>query len=134
MSSAAVQTNTTRHRQLVSVTLIILPLLMGANDDFLFEIEEEAKRQATTLRIDTDDTVTTPVSTDTGENSASERLPSGLDQAAFEHAFSNLSPKVFSFYKKLDTNAKMQIYKHYKNDQRLSTISDQIVRLLTRKP
>lgn len=107
--------------------LLTIPFLLGADDNYLREIEEEAKRQATTL-------ITSPVQSGPAPTDAApERLASGLNQAAFERALREALPGTYAFYQRLDPASQQQVYASYQNDSRLAGISAQIVRLLDGK-
>ena len=107
--------------------LLIAPLLLGADDDYLREIEEEAKRQATTL-------LTNPAASELAPATDSDRLAPGLAQPAFEQALRENLPGSYAFYQRLAPANQRQIYAAYQQDNRLAAISEQIVRLTRGKP
>ncbi len=107
--------------------LLIAPLLLGADDDYLREIEEEAKRQATTL-------LTNPAASELAPATDSDRLAPGLAQPAFEQALRENLPGSYAFYQRLAPANQQQIYAAYQQDNRLAAISEQIVRLTRGKP
>lgn len=121
----------TTSRHLAIGLLLLAPLLLGA-DDYLHEIEEEAKRQATTLVIDQPQPAPVSVST-TQAGGASEQLATGLDFKAFEQALRESLPGTYTSYQQLNSEQKRQIYDFYRNDNRLANISEQIARLLNGK-
>lgn len=116
-------------KRLFGGLLLAAPLLLGADYDYLREIEEEAKRQAVTLT-----TSQTPSSSDTALTSsgdtAAERLPPGLEQAEFERMLRSDFAGTYAFYQRLDTAGKQQVYESYQKDNRLSSIGEQVTRLL----
>jgi hypothetical protein len=107
--------------------LLIAPLLLGADDDYLREIEEEAKRQATTL-------LTSPAASELAPATDSDRLAPGLAQPAFEQALRANLPGTYAFYQRLTPANRQKIYAAYQQDNRLAVISEQIVRLTSGKP
>jgi len=107
--------------------LLIAPLLLGADDDYLREIEEEAKRQATTL-------LTKPAASEPAPATDSDRLAPGLAQPAFEQALRANLPGSYAFYQRLTPANQQKIYTVYQQDNRLAAISEQIVRLTRGKP
>ncbi len=115
-------------RGCVAGLLLLVPLLLGA-DDYLREIEEEAKRQAVTLVIGQPQPAPTPERTSVDD--ASDRLAAGLDQAAFERALRENLPGTHAFYQQLDPDRKRRVYESYRNDNRLASISEQVARLLS---
>ncbi|NJM13134.1 MAG: hypothetical protein HC889_15855 [Synechococcaceae cyanobacterium SM1_2_3] len=112
--------------------LLAAPFLIGAGDGYLREIEEEVKRQATTL-ITTAPQSAPPLAT-TAVDTSAERLASGLEPTAFEQALRRNLPGTYTLYEQLDATAKQQAYEAYQNDNRLANISAQITRLLSGKP
>lgn len=118
----------------VSLALgLILPLLVQADDAYLREIEDEAKRQATTLT-----TIQPPPRPALGPATAgpaSERLASGLDRSAFDQALRvGSSKEQFAAFQRLTPRNQQQVYEFYRTDSRLATIGEQIVRLGAAKP
>lgn len=106
--------------------LFIAPLLLGADDDYLREIEEDAKRQATML-------LTSPAA-ESAPATDSDRLAPGLAQPAFEQALRASLPGSYAFYQRLTPANQQKIYTVYQQDNRLAAISEQIVRLTSSKP
>ncbi|MCB1768181.1 MAG: hypothetical protein KDJ31_00545 [Candidatus Competibacteraceae bacterium] len=114
--------------------LLVAPLLLGADDSYLREIEEEAKRQAAMLIID-QAAPSRPEATaanNKGETTA-DRLASGLDQAAFEQALRESLPGTYALYQQFDTARKQQVYIAYQSDSRFAHISEQVIQLLSGK-
>lgn len=114
--------------------LLVAPLLLGADDSYLREIEAEAKRQAAMLTID--QTSSSPPATpaaNPGEINA-ERLASGLDQTGFEQALRQALPGTYSLYQQFDATRKQTVYGYYQKDNRLASISEQVIQLLSAKP
>ncbi len=108
--------------------LLLIPLLLGA-DDYLREIEEEAKRQATNLVIDPSQAA----SGTTAVGDISDRLATGLDQATFERALRENLPGTYAFYQRLGPDQQKQVYETYRSDNRFASISEQVARLLNGK-
>ncbi len=104
--------------------LLVASPLWGANDHYLSEIEEEAKRQATTL-------ITSPTAPNsaTASDTTTERLVQGLDTAAFERALRAALPGTYVLYQQLDPARQRQVYQAYRSDNRLASISAQVARL-----
>jgi hypothetical protein len=118
---------------LTGLLLLTAPFLLGADDAYLREIEEEAKRQATTLTVNlSPPRLATPDVSPT--ESAMDRLASGLDQAAFEQALRETLPGTYALYQQFDPPRKRQVYESYRNDNRLAGISEQVIQLLSAKP
>lgn len=118
--------------RLVGVILLVAPLLAWADDSYLREIEEEAKRQAATLI--TSQPRVEPTPTTTTLDIATERLAPGLDRAAFERNLREKQPETHAFYQKLNSAGQQQIYEAYRNDNRLVAIGARIAQLLSGKP
>ncbi|MDG4552078.1 MAG: hypothetical protein P9F19_02635 [Candidatus Contendobacter sp.] len=112
---------------LSSLLLLTVPLLLGADDDFLREIEDQARRQAATLVTNSP---TVPLVPDTG----ADRLETELDPAAFEQALRRSLPGTYTIYQQLNTKRKQQLYQAYQSDNRLTNISERAAQLLSGKP
>lgn len=118
---------------LTGLLLLATPFLLGADDAYLREIEEEAKRQAATLTINpAPPRLAAPDVSST--ESAMDRLASGLDQAAFEQALRETLPGTYALYQQFDPSRKQQVYESYRNDNRLAGISERVIQLLSAKP
>ncbi|HOB62266.1 MAG TPA: hypothetical protein PKI41_09095 [Candidatus Competibacteraceae bacterium] len=102
--------------------LLIAPPLLGADDNYLREIEEEAKRQATFLMAG-------PVQSSAATDSGTDRMAAGANQASFEKALRDSLPGTWAFYLRLSPAGKQQVYEAYQQDNRFSNISEQIIRL-----
>ena len=113
----------------VAGLLLLVPLLLGA-DDYLREIEEEAKRQAPSLVIDPSSPA--PGTTAVGDTTT-DRLAAGLDQVAFEQALRENLPGTYAFYQRLGPDQRKQVYETYRSDNRFASISEQVARLLSGK-
>lgn len=122
------------HLGWAGLLLLAIPLLLGANDGYLREIEEEAKRQAATLTIDqtSSSLPATPVAKP-GEISA-DRLASSLDQTEFEQALRETLPGTYALYQQFDATRRQAVYVFYQKDNRLGSISEQVIQLLSAKP
>jgi hypothetical protein len=112
--------------------LLVIPLLLGADDSYLREIEDEVKRQATTLIIDLSQSGSTP--TTTAADTTVERLAAGLDIAAFEQALRKSLPGTYTLYQRLNPAGRQQVHALYRDDNRLASISEHVTRLLGGKP
>lgn len=108
--------------------LLLLPLHgHGQTTDgtnYLFQIEEEAKRRAAT-----------PLATETPSAPAAldstERLPLGLQPEAFEKALQEQFVGTYVFYQRLTPEGKRQIFEIYQRDNRVGTIREQTLKLLS---
>lgn len=116
--------------RLAGILLLAAPLLAGADDNYLREIEEEAKRQATTLTTSQPQ----PAPALTAPATATGRLAPGLDRAAFERALREGQPGLHASYQRLDSTGQQQVYETYRNDSRLASIGERIARLLGTQP
>ncbi len=106
---------------------LIGPLLLGADDDYLREIENEAQRQAATLIIG-------PAAPELAPAATTDRLASGLNQTAFEDALREKLSGTYAFYQHLTPANRQKVYALYQKDNRLTAISEQIIRLSSGKP
>jgi hypothetical protein len=118
----------------ISLLLLVAPFLLGADDSYLREIEEEAKRQAATLTIDQTSSSRETATMANKEGATADRLASGLDETEFEQALRETLPGTYALYQQFDTTRKQKIYAAYKNDNRLAGISEQVIQLLSAKP
>ncbi|RUQ29233.1 MAG: hypothetical protein EKK68_13200 [Candidatus Competibacteraceae bacterium] len=108
--------------------LLIGPLLIGADNGYLREIENEAKQQAATL-------ITGPAAPEQGPAVVTDdRLATGLDQSAFDQALRENLPGTYAFYQQLSAPNRQKVYTSYQKDNRLSAISQQIIQLTSDKP
>ena len=117
---------------LPGLLFLAVPLLLGADGDYLREIEEEARRQATALIASPPPSSSTAPTAPT--DAKADRLEAGLNPAAFEQALRQQLPDAYTVYQQLDANRKQQAYRAYQNDNRLASISEQVTRLLGGKP
>jgi hypothetical protein len=108
-------------RGLIGLLLLLASPVVGADDLYLSEIEEEAKRQAATL-------ITQPTAA-TAPAAAADRLAPGLDSSAFARALRAELPGTFVLYQRLDPARQRQVYEAYRRDNRLASISAQVARL-----
>jgi len=118
--------------RLAGMLVLAAPLLVGADDSYLREIEEEAKRQAMTLT--TSQPQPAPVLAAPAPDTAAERLAPGLDRAAFERSLREGLPGTYASYQQLNSASQQRVYESYRNDNRLTNISEQVTRLLSGKP
>lgn len=113
---------------LSGLLLLIVPLLLGADDNYLREIEDEARRQATTL-------ITSPLKAPSpSPDVRADHLEAGLDPAAFEQALRQNLPGTYALYQQLDANNQQQVYRIYQNNNQFAHISEQVAHLLGGKP
>lgn len=116
--------------QLAGMALLAAPLLAGADDNYLREIEDEAKRQATTLTTSQQPPV--PV---LAPDVVTERLAPKLNRTTFEQALRERLPKeTYVSFQRLNPASQQRIYESYQSDNRLANISEQIARLASGKP
>ena len=128
MSSSPLPFAPTARGGLSGLLLLVIPLLLGADDSYLREIEDEARRQAATL------ITSPPKAPPSSPGARSDHLEAGLDPAAFEQALRQNLPGTFALYEQLDANHKQQVYKSYQNNNQLALISEQVAQLLGDKP
>ena len=117
-------------RWLIGLLLLAVPLPSGADDAYLHEIEEEAKRQA--LILLTQEPPSTSPALVTPADMDPDRLATGLDAAAFEQALRQNLPGTYASYQQFDAQQKQQVYQAYRNDNRLVSISEQVARLISK--
>ncbi|HOW76617.1 MAG TPA: hypothetical protein P5102_02030 [Candidatus Competibacteraceae bacterium] len=118
---------------LTGLLLLAAPFLVGADDAYLREIEEEAKRQAGLLIANpVPANPTTPDVSPT--EAATDRLAAGLDQAGLDQALRETLPGTYALYQQFDPARKKQVYEAYQNDNRLAGISEKVIQLLSAKP
>jgi len=118
---------------LIGLLLLAAPFLLGADDAYLYEIEEEAKRQATMLIVSPEPP--RPATTDVSPTeAAADRLAPGLDQTAFEQALRETLPGTYTLYQQFDPPRKKQVYEAYQNDNRLAGVSERVFQLLSANP
>ena len=110
----------------VGMSLLSIPLVAIADDAYLREIEDEAKRQAATL---TTSQLPPPVLVSPVSGTGTERLAPGLDRAKFEQALRERLPKdTYITFQRLDPANQQQVYESYRNDSSLAGIGQQIAR------
>ena len=117
---------------LPGLLLLAVPLLLGADGDYLREIEEEARRQATALITSQPPSSLTAPTAPT--DAKADRLEAGLNPAAFEQALRQQLLDAYTVYQQLDANRKQQVYQAYQNDNQFTSISQRIAQLLGGKP
>ena len=115
---------------LSSLLLLAVPLLLGADNDYLREIEDEAKRQAAVLM--TSQPQAAPAAAQSAV--ATEQLEAGLAPATFEQALRRSLPGTYTLYQQLDAKRKQQVYQAYQNNNQLASISELVAQLLDDKP
>ncbi|MBL8250697.1 MAG: hypothetical protein JNK31_03400 [Candidatus Competibacter sp.] len=114
---------------------ILLPApLLAADDHYLREIEEDAKRQAAVLT--TGQPQPAPFQTPAAPTADPERqLAAGLDRAAFEKALrDSLSKEHYAAFQRLGNADQQHIYTFYQSDNRIAKIGEQIAQLAAGKP
>ncbi|HRZ24579.1 MAG TPA: hypothetical protein P5326_11140 [Candidatus Contendobacter sp.] len=107
--------------------LVLLPLLLGADDNYLREIEDEARRQAMTLI--TRPLPVAPATATAQPDAKTERLEPGLAPADFEQALRRSLPGTYALYQQLGTQRKQEVYRAYQNDSQFATLSARIAQL-----
>lgn len=123
---------TSRHRRirklcyLLTGSLWCFPLGIQAapGDEYLRQIETEAKQQA----VNPATTRNGPIFSGTD---TAERLPLGLQQRDFEKVLQDRFPGTYVFFDRLNAQNKNRIYALYQQDNRVSTLRDQTLRLLS---
>ncbi len=118
---------------LIGLLWLALPFLVGADDAYLREIEEEAKRQAGLLAANPEPSNSATLDASPAE-AATDRLVTGLDQAGLEQALRETLPGTYALYQQFDPARKKQVYEAYQNDTRLTGISEKVIQLLSAKP
>lgn len=118
---------------LIGLLWLALPFLVGADDAYLREIEEEAKRQAGLLAANPEPSNSATLDASPAE-AATDRLATGLDQAGLEQALRETLPGTYALYQQFDPARKKQVYEAYQNDTRLTGISEKVIQLLSAKP
>jgi hypothetical protein len=114
---------------LPGLLLLAVPFLLGADDNFLREIEDEARRQAAIL-ITRPSTPPPPAP----DARTDDRLEAGLDPVAFEQALRRSLPGTYTVYQQLNAKRKQQLYQAYQNNNQLTSISERAAQLLGGKP
>ncbi len=107
-------------------------LVWGADgDDYLQQIEEEAKRQA--IQPKTTKPVA-PVQFDSRVvpriREVADRLSLGLTQQAFETALRDQFIGTYNFYKKLSRKNRQRIFEFYQQNNQVGAIRKETLRLL----
>lgn len=93
-------------------------------DEYLREVEEDAKRIATNPVTSEDGSITNSFGT-------AERLPLGLEQEDFEKILREQFMGTYIFYQRLNAQNKQAIFEMYKKDNRASTVRTQTLKLLS---
>ncbi len=103
------------------------------DEDHLRRIEIDVKRLATTLKTTNADSKQTDRSLSAKLGSAidGERLPLGLQQDMFEQILRNEFLGTYTFYRKLSSKDKKWVFELYQQDNRISTIRQHTVELLS---
>ena len=117
-------------RSLLPGGLLPLLLLVGqaaSAEDYLRQLEEEAKRLATTP-------ITIQATAGPGSIEDTARLPTGLAQDTFEQALQNQFMSTYVFYQRLKPEDKAKVFAGYQQDSRIGTIRDLILKLLSGLP
>lgn len=110
----------------------LLPLLLLAGqaageEDYLRQLEEEAKRLATTP-------ITAQATAGPGSLDATARLPSGLAQDSFEQALQGQFMSTYVFYQRLKPEDKAKVFAGYQQDHRIGIIHNLTLKLLSSAP
>ena len=110
----------------------LLPLLLLAGqaagaEDSLSQLEADAKRLATTP-------ITTQATAEPGSLDTTGRLPSGLQQDAFEQALHDQFMSTYLFYQRLKPEDKAKVFDSYQRDARVGMIRELTLKLLSGVP
>jgi hypothetical protein len=114
---------------LLFCSLLFAPLdgqTTTAYDDYLRQIEADAKRLAATPITTKDASVENTFDT-------IERLPLGLQKEEFEKVLRDQFMGTYVFYQRLNPRDKRKIFNLYRQDNQASTIREQTLRLLSNK-
>jgi hypothetical protein len=110
-------------------SLLVLPLdgrTATAYDDYLRQIEADAKRLAATP-------ITTKAAPVENTFDTLERLPLGLQKEEFEKVLQDQFIGTYVFYQRLNPDDKGKVFDLYRQDNRVSAIREQTLRLLANK-
>lgn len=133
MSLLNVHCNTFRLLCLISSILLIPSSHATSYQEYLSQIEAEAKGLASTLKTTQSKRVPTASSMATTPDipTAKERLPLGLQQEAFEATLREDFVGTYAFYQKLSSKNKQRIFQLYQQDNRVSVIRERTLKLLS---
>ena len=118
-------------RVIVAVFCLCGIALAADMDDYLGQIEAEAKRQAIMPR--TTERRTEPVKTlikVVPARETKDQLPLGLTKSSFEVTLRDEFAGAYHFYQKLGAKDQQRIFEFYQQDNRVSIIRKEILRLL----
>lgn len=93
-------------------------------DEYLREVEEDAKRLATNPVRAEDGVILDTLDT-------AGRLPLGLEQEGFERILREQYRGTYLFYQRLNAQNKLDVFNIYKKDNRVSTVRSQTLKLLS---
>jgi hypothetical protein len=109
--------------------LLFIPLdgqTATAYDDYLRQIEADAKRLAATP-------ITTKAAPVENTFDTIERLPLGLQREEFEKVLHDQFIGTYVFFQRLNPDDKRKVFDLYRQDNRVSTVREQTLRLLANK-
>ena len=111
-------------------SLLMLPPPSGQAinaEDYLRQIEIEAKRQAATP-------ITIPATAVPISLGATDSLPAGLQQESFEKALHDQSIGTYVFYQRLTPQDRARVFASYQQDNRVGAIRELTLQLLSGAP
>ena len=109
------------------LSLLLLAGRAAGAEDYLRQLEVDAKRLATTP-------ITTQVGAEPGSPDATGRLPSGLQQDAFEQVLYDQFMSTYVFYQRLKPEDKAKVFASYQQDTRVDMIRELTLKLLSGAP
>jgi hypothetical protein len=116
----------------LGLVLCLVPAVaVNAEDDYLSILEAEAEETgASSISAVTSDTVK-PANSRTGIVKAGKNIEPGLSFEAFEETLRTGYSGSNSLYVKLSAGKRKTVYRHYQVDNSISSIREEIVRLLS---
>lgn len=121
-------TGITRIGGAMALLVFVLSSQAGTLEDYLQQVETEAKRLAATPLITKEATLSGTL------DASTERLPLGLSQSDFEKAMREQFVGTYVFYQRLNPEDKRKIYELYKQDNQVSTLREETLKLLSSSP
>jgi hypothetical protein len=116
----------TRLLYLIIGSLLIIPSpgRAATADDYLREMESDAKRLATSPETTQDADILDTLG-------SAERLPLGLQQGDFETLLREQFMGTYLFYQRLNAQSKRKVFKIYQKDNRVSSVRAHTLKLLS---
>jgi hypothetical protein len=125
LRSRRLSSSTTRIGGALALLVFALSSRAVTLEEYLRQVETEAKRLAATP-------VMTKAATLPGTlDATTERLPLGLLQSDFEKAMREQFVGTYVFYQRLNSEDKRKIYELYKQDNQVSTLREETLKLLS---